>query len=210
MDVHPPHEPIHSWRDFLLHLLTITIGLLIALGLEGAVEAMHHRHIVREARENVRQEIEQNEAEAKKNVAAVEKDRDNMKLNLVKARTLRDHPEAMEHEEMHFNFAWSSFNAAAWSSARESGALTYMPTAEVQRYADGYAQQEIVNREAVNIFTHQSTLAAPLMMEEGTTKMSPGDVHTLMYDIAVTELQLDILRQLIEGLESQYKELLHG
>ena len=35
LDVHPPHEKMHGFKDFLLHLLTITIGLLIALGLEG-------------------------------------------------------------------------------------------------------------------------------------------------------------------------------
>jgi hypothetical protein len=29
LDVHPPHEKIHGFKDFLLHLLTITIGLLI-------------------------------------------------------------------------------------------------------------------------------------------------------------------------------------
>jgi hypothetical protein len=38
LDVHPPHEPAHSWRDILIHLATITIGLFIALSLEGRVE----------------------------------------------------------------------------------------------------------------------------------------------------------------------------
>jgi hypothetical protein len=44
LDVHLPHEPIHGTRDFFLHLFTITIGLLIAIGLEAMVEAVHHRH----------------------------------------------------------------------------------------------------------------------------------------------------------------------
>jgi hypothetical protein len=43
MDVHPPHLPIHTWKDFLLHLLTITIGLFIALTLEASIESIHHR-----------------------------------------------------------------------------------------------------------------------------------------------------------------------
>ena len=38
LDVHPPHEKMHGFKDFLLHLFTITIGLLIALGLEGYAE----------------------------------------------------------------------------------------------------------------------------------------------------------------------------
>ena len=60
MEIHPPSEPIHNWRDLLTHLGVITIGLFIALSLESLVEYMHHRHIVREARENIRLEIEEN------------------------------------------------------------------------------------------------------------------------------------------------------
>jgi hypothetical protein len=63
LDVHPPHEPAYTWRDFFVHLATITIGLFIALTLEGCVEWTHHRHLVREARDNLRSEIEENQKE---------------------------------------------------------------------------------------------------------------------------------------------------
>jgi len=43
-EVHPPGGPVHTWRDFLLHIVTITIGLLIAVGIEQTVEYFHHRH----------------------------------------------------------------------------------------------------------------------------------------------------------------------
>ena len=44
LDVHPPHEAAHSWKDFFIHIATIVIGLLIAIGLEQTVEWVHHRH----------------------------------------------------------------------------------------------------------------------------------------------------------------------
>lgn len=44
LDVHPPHTAAHSWREFFIHIATICIGLLIAIGLEQSVEALHHRH----------------------------------------------------------------------------------------------------------------------------------------------------------------------
>ena len=37
-----PHASIHSVKDFLFHLLAITVGLLIALGLEVLVNTIHH------------------------------------------------------------------------------------------------------------------------------------------------------------------------
>jgi hypothetical protein len=48
LDVHPPHHPAHTWRDFLIHIATICVGLLIAIALEQTVE---HIHRVREANE---------------------------------------------------------------------------------------------------------------------------------------------------------------
>src|SRR5450631_552546 len=43
-DVHTPHDTVHSWKDFFIHIAIITIGLLIAVGIEQTVEAVHHLH----------------------------------------------------------------------------------------------------------------------------------------------------------------------
>ncbi len=42
LDLHAPHRAAHSWKDFLVHIATICVGLLIAVALEQAVEAVHH------------------------------------------------------------------------------------------------------------------------------------------------------------------------
>ena len=44
LDVHAPHQSAHTLKDFLIHIAAITIGLLIALGLEATVEWVHHKH----------------------------------------------------------------------------------------------------------------------------------------------------------------------
>ena len=41
LDIHPPHHAASTWRDFFIHIATICIGLLIAIGLEQTVEAIH-------------------------------------------------------------------------------------------------------------------------------------------------------------------------
>ena len=63
LDVHPVHGKMAGFKDFLLHLFTITVGLLIALALEGWVERMHHHEIRDEADANLRQEIRDNAKE---------------------------------------------------------------------------------------------------------------------------------------------------
>ena len=44
LDVHPPHSPTHTWKDFFIHVGTICVGLLIAVGLEQSVEYFHRQH----------------------------------------------------------------------------------------------------------------------------------------------------------------------
>jgi hypothetical protein len=56
MEIHKP-KPVHSWREFLAEIGVIVIGVLIALGLEQVVEAIHDRSRVAQARENIRSEI---------------------------------------------------------------------------------------------------------------------------------------------------------
>jgi hypothetical protein len=51
-DVHPPHEPIQTWKSFLIHIVAIAIGLLLAL--EQTVVAVHHAHQREEIEEQIR------------------------------------------------------------------------------------------------------------------------------------------------------------
>jgi hypothetical protein len=60
LEVHPAHHAASSWKEFFIHIATIVLGLLIAVGLEQAVEYFHHRGEVREVREELRGERETN------------------------------------------------------------------------------------------------------------------------------------------------------
>ena len=60
LDIHLPHGKMLGVKEFFLHLFTITIGLFIALSLEGLVEYQHHRHLAHEAEDGLRAEISNN------------------------------------------------------------------------------------------------------------------------------------------------------
>ena len=53
MHFHLP-KPLHGWREFAGEVGIIVIGVLIALGAEQAVEAVHWRHKVEAVKEAVR------------------------------------------------------------------------------------------------------------------------------------------------------------
>lgn len=41
LDVHPAHHAATTWREFFIHIATIILGLVIAIGLEQTVEFFH-------------------------------------------------------------------------------------------------------------------------------------------------------------------------
>jgi hypothetical protein len=62
LDVHAPHGTVHTWKDFFIHLATISIGLLIAIGLEQTVEYIHHRQQRKDLEEDLLQEAIKNKS----------------------------------------------------------------------------------------------------------------------------------------------------
>jgi len=56
MEIHKP-KPVHSWREFLTEIGTITLGVLIALAAEQAVEWLHWQDKTAYATEQIRFEL---------------------------------------------------------------------------------------------------------------------------------------------------------
>jgi hypothetical protein len=60
LDVHAPHKALHNVYEILLHLFTITLGLLIATQIEACMEWRGHVHLAAEARTSLRAAIAHN------------------------------------------------------------------------------------------------------------------------------------------------------
>jgi hypothetical protein len=81
LDIHVPEHSTRTWRDFFIHIATIVIGLLIAIGLEQTVEYVHHRHQLHEARAAIRAELEVNTRLLDKILAATQTAKSAMQKN---------------------------------------------------------------------------------------------------------------------------------
>lgn len=141
MEIHAPEAPIHSFRDILLHLGIVTIGILIALSLEGLVEWQHHRELAFEARENITTELRDNRAELdtllRRAPGAI--NHYTSAISVLKTRLVHHKP-AGKNE---ITLAWEviTLGDSSWVTAQTVGALNYMGYAEVKRYAPVYSLQ---------------------------------------------------------------------
>jgi len=69
LDVHPPHQAVHTWKDFFIHIATIVVGLCIAVGLEQTVEKLHQRHQRHHLQEALQKDGEANREYIQDNIA---------------------------------------------------------------------------------------------------------------------------------------------
>jgi hypothetical protein len=207
LDVHPPHSKIQSVGEFLLHLFTITIGLLIALGLEAAVERSHHRHQRDEAEANLRQEITDNQ----KQLAAVHEAIASEQANLIRSIRFLEAREANKPYDitgMSLAFSIVPLRDASWRTATATGVLDYMEYDRVQNYAAAYHLQDqfaAMEQESLDSFLQ---LHSYLVGGADPTKMTAQEAAAAMIDVRHAYAHLDALDGISRTLGIDYKDAL--
>jgi hypothetical protein len=137
MDVHAPHEPLHTWRDFWIHLGTITIGLLIAISLEQSVEGLHHVHQRHQLEKDLR-------AEGERNIEIVAKDAQVLAATRAWELSLRKNVDAVRASGGKAGPAYvpnpvpgqpTVPTDSVWTTAKESMLVVLLPRGEAEMYS---------------------------------------------------------------------------
>jgi hypothetical protein len=82
IDVHHAPHAATSWREFFIHIVTIVIGLLIAIGLEQTVSHFHSRHLGREIEQDLLEESVINGRIVLYDMDSVQSVRRNIRVNM--------------------------------------------------------------------------------------------------------------------------------
>jgi hypothetical protein len=203
VDVHPVHHAPRSWRDFFLQLLMITIGLFIALTLQAGVESLHHRHLVRDARENLRREIQNNHQRYAENVQNLDKNRRQLARDIDQLKELRN-GKAIDMASLGWGWDWNSYSDASWKTARDTGAVSHMSSELINAYTEVYSQQEYVNAQAIAIVDDEPKSAAPLRVAKDPSALSPADIQSMLVSLAETDIRLATLQSVMRSLDEMY------
>jgi len=156
LDVHPPHHPTHGWRDFFIHIATITVGLLIAIGLEQSVEALHQRHQRRELEQQLHDEAQRNLDLVHGNILRFKAlsawlDSAVVALNTAPVSNGQIKRNALPFQGMPNGSIWDP-SRTVWAVAKASGAVALLPEDEAQVYArvDFEGEQLLTGEEEMN------------------------------------------------------------
>jgi hypothetical protein len=206
LDVHPPEHGIHGVRDFFLHLLTITAGLLIAIALEQSVEALHHHHQREQAEAIIRQELRENRADVLtlqghlhdeiKDLVAV--------LVYIDGREQHTRPDS---SKLKFGFTEGPLRDAAWRTTTATGVAAYMEYATTEKFAECYKEQEqfeLVEEHALEAYLNLESFVAIKKPDD----LSDDDIRAAKPLVRQALADIGALRDVGTGVLHVYDEAL--
>jgi hypothetical protein len=225
LDVHVPH-PTHTWKDFFIHIATITIGLLIAISLEQTVEYFHHRHQAEHAREMLAAEMAFNDRIQRRTRYFLAMHEDYLFQDLAVLDRLRHHA-LQPTDRMVLYHPPNDLLDSAWQTAQQSGAVALLPYAETQRYARLYgiqAEFEATMTESMTALQNANTMfyasAADRFNFNRSEQVAPANAfagelgearaHLAFEDQAHTPEQLQRLRpEQVDRLEQTVQQAIY-
>ncbi len=151
LDIHLPH-PTHTWKDFWIHLGTITVGLLIAIGLEQGVEKLHHLEQGRQLAADLQQEALVNRGRIVFNQGVLDREmvwllrlrRDVSALRDGAAKQSFAYPERPEIYPTKPNRSSAHLPAVTvWATAKESNLIQLLPTERARNYNEVYREADL-------------------------------------------------------------------
>jgi hypothetical protein len=208
MDIHPPKKPFHSLKEFLRELVTIIAGILIALSFDGLVAWRHHSTLAHEASANIITEVRENQKEMGNEQKDLEKMQQQTQALIELIHKLESSRNTPVHE-IQLIWTFAELHATSWDTAARTGALSYMPYAEVKRYTEVYDLQ----RSFVDL--QQRALSSALEVEGMGTLMGRNPKTLTAAELADAERRMGIamsnvraMQQLAAVLAKRYADVL--
>lgn len=204
--IDPPAETGRShhafgWRYILVELAIVTAGLFIALMLNGVVEWVHHKQLVHDARRNMRQEIGQNRRIIRDDLVDLKATLARVDSNITVLHQMLRNPAT--HATLSTKIIYSGLGDAAWQTARNTDALSYMPFDEAQGYSDLYGTIDYVNGRALALVDTNFNSMAPAEMGYPTGQLPSEEITSMLRGSARTKINLITLMQMLQQLDAQ-------
>jgi hypothetical protein len=211
LDIHAPHGAVHTWQDFFIHLATIAIGLLIAIGLEQSVEALHHRHQVREMALKLHQESTDNLEVIAYNIKGCEQLLSVVEANVESLKLLGT---------QRSNASWSPVALAAtrffvpaetaWLMMRDGALLPLVPNLLAENYWKLDATENAMGAVSAAMRSSRVRLNAAIDVYNNAGPLTPQDIVVLRAAYSDYAANLRAFRNSLASYDVQIRRVLAG
>jgi len=206
-EVHPSHPAIRTWRDFLVHITTIVIGLLIAIGLEQSVEYVHHRHQLQEARRELLKEVDDNRRIVEFNIESTRKAALALEADIA---ILRAQQSSRSPVPRKLDYTWEPWDTrdGTWQVAKQNGSLSLMPHDELRRYSHVYAVLAAF-MDALPAFGARMEVAGAIARRARDGNLSSRDIEELMSATSEAQGRVALLSRLLHYAKDGLQDMSH-
>jgi hypothetical protein len=197
---------VNSWKDFVVQLVIVTAGVLIALLLQGLVDWQRGEALVREAQATIRQELEDNRPEVEGEIADLPKRKADLDNSLKFAEELLATGNT-KIESIDLGLSFAELSTASWQSAERTGALALMRYHDVQTLSRIYDLQGVYvaeQRRALERVANALTGVATVTRR----KPSRAELEAFRHEVLGLQASLFFEGQLSEGLKRSYDSTL--
>ena len=212
LDVHPAHHAASTWKEFFIHIATIVMGLLIAVGLEQMVEHLHQARELAETRQALREEREANRKIAERRyddwrlgVAAAH----NNEMVLEYAKTHPLAPPESYPGVLIWQYSRFQFKRAAWESAQLTVVISLMPREEAESDRDLYSYFDHIEAsiQAMNENKKEARQGRPL---NDIPRYSPGELDRVILGVSKMKEQCQDMGLWLTELRRDYPDFKMG
>jgi hypothetical protein len=213
LDVHPPHASTHTWRDFFIHIVTIVVGLIIAVGLEQLVEHLHQHYELRETRESLSRELDSNRTHLASNQRYWLLTTAGLKNNLLVLEYIREHPGTPQTAlpgDLNWFQAPFAYDHAVWDAAEKNGITHRMPLSEANTDQELYALLAGLAQQSLDDWNAINDAASFDLLDTDPTRLSPQRLDQVI-QLTETALEKHLLFGYSYGrLADEYPNLSHA
>lgn len=195
LDVHPPHHAASTWRDFFIHIATIVVGLLIAIGLEQTVEHFHRRHELQKAREELREDVNVDHRIVTQQLECIRQVEAELKADTAILLAHRANGRQLS-APLQFDWSFRRLRSVAYNVNKQSGALSLMPHPELAHYDYIFTVTDIIMDSAEKWQVELETAKA-IATRSPDGNLSPQDTTELITAISDTQGKLNRTERII-------------
>lgn len=175
---------------------TITLGLLIAIGLEQSVELVHRHYEGQEARHVLAEESEANAGITRENLGSVKKMQKilNKDVDLLVQHRVK---EGAVPDELDYSWNLRAFKSGEWEAMRERGALGLVPEIELDKLVYMYRMYDRMDR-VFDAFVKDLNVASSIAHRAGDKTFSATDTEALIAATHIAQGDLNTIEQELE------------
>lgn len=192
LDIRRRQGAAHRWRYFLYRMTAVCVGLLLAIALEQSVEGLHRWHERGRLEDDLRAELEQNQAEIRNDVMVLDDQMVWLTSWNAAVQDARDRGVPLKQEMTEDGFeksvrhtAYALPSMSVWSVAQHAMRVGLLPrnqaeaferiSAVQERMLDGAAARMGIYRERVAFEARFTYPYAPTVPE--CSKMKPEELN---------------------------------